>query len=73
MDTPLRFAGIVILTAVLLVAALLLVPSQGGAPRPAFDPNGPVSSPVMSIEPDFWTPERMAEAQPAPMPTVRVP
>lgn len=70
MDSPLRFAGIVILTAVLLAAALLLVPGQGG-PRRAVDPNGSVSSPVMPIEPDFWTPERMAEAQPMPMPTPR--
>ena len=72
MDSPLRFAGIVLATAVLVVAALVLVGRMGGGPA-AVDPNGSVSSPVMTIEPDFWTPERMAEAQPAPMPTVRNP
>jgi hypothetical protein len=70
MDSPLRFAGIVVLTAVLLVTALLLVPGQGGPPR-AVDPNGSVSSPVMPVDPDYWTPERMSEAQPMPMPTPR--
>jgi hypothetical protein len=66
--TPLRFAGIVLLTAMLLVAALLLVPGGGGA---GVDPNVSVGSPTQAVEPDFWTPERMAEAQPAPMPTPR--
>ena len=69
MDTPLRFAGIVVLTAVLVVAALLLVSRLGGAPAPAADPNGSVGSPAMPFDPDYWTPERMAEARPMPMPT----
>jgi hypothetical protein len=71
METPLRFAGIVLVTAVLVVAALLLVPRLGAPPAGSVDPSGSVSSPVMAIEPDFWTPERMAEAQPVPMPTPR--
>ena len=73
MDSPLRFAGIVVLTAVLVVAALLLVPRPGGAPAPAraVDPSGSVSSPAMPFDPDYWTPERMAEAKPMPMPTER--
>jgi hypothetical protein len=70
MDTPMRFAGIVVLTTVLVVAALLLVPRLGGAPRPAADPGGSVGSPPLAVDPAYWTPERMAEAKPAPMPTV---
>lgn len=71
MDTPLRFAGIVIATALLLVAALLLVPRLGAAPASrVVDPSGSVGSPVMPFDPDYWTPERMAEAKPMPMPTV---
>jgi hypothetical protein len=75
MDSPLRFAGIVVLTAVLVVAALLLVPRLG-APAPAgkvVDPSGSVGSPVLTVDPDYWTPERMAEAKPAPMPMPTVP
>jgi hypothetical protein len=70
MDSPLRFAGIVVLTAVLLVVALMLVPGQG-KPSRAVDPKGSVGSPVMPVDPGYWTPERMAEAQPMPMPTPR--
>jgi hypothetical protein len=70
MDTPMRFAGIVVLTAVLVVAALLLVPRLGGAPTPAVDPSWSVGSPAMPFDPGYWTPERMAQAKPAPMPTV---
>jgi hypothetical protein len=70
MDTPLRAAGVVLVTAVLVVAALLLAPRLGGAPAPAVDPSGSVGSPAMPFDPGYWTPERMAEAKPAPMPTV---
>ena len=72
MDSPLRFAGIVLLTAVLLVAALMLVPRQGAAPPAGgVDPSESVGSPVMPVDPGYWTPERMAEAKPMPMPTPR--
>jgi hypothetical protein len=73
MDTPLRFAGIVLLTAVLLVAALMLVPGLGAEPPAGggVDPSGSVGSPVMPVDPGYWTPERMAEAKPMPMPTPR--
>ena len=73
MDTSLRFAGILLVTAVLVVAALLLVPGLGGpAPAPnAVDPSGSVGSPMMPVDPGYWTPERMAEAEPMPMPTPR--
>ena len=33
------------------------------------DPNAAVSSPVLPLAPGYWTPERMAEAKPMPMPT----
>ena len=33
------------------------------------DPNAAVSSPVLPLVPGYWTPERMAEAKPMPMPT----
>ena len=72
MDSPLRFAGILLLTAVVMVAALLLVPRLGGAPPAGrVDPSGSVGSPVMPVDPGYWTPERMAEAKPMPMPTPR--
>lgn len=72
MDSPLRFAGIVVLTAVLVVAALMLVPRlDRPAPAGKVDPSGSVSSPALTVDPDYWTPERMAEAKPAPMPTPR--
>ena len=35
------------------------------------DPNRPVSSPVMPSGAGYWTPERMANAKPMPMPTPR--
>jgi len=39
-------------------------------PEARSDPNGSVSSPVMPFDPGYWTPERMANAKPMPMPTV---
>ena len=73
MDTPLRFVGIVLLTAVLLVAALMLLPGLGAGPPAGggADPSGSVGSPAMPVDPGYWTPERMAEAKPMPMPTPR--
>ena len=35
------------------------------------DPNRPVSSPAMPSDAGYWTPERMANAKPMPMPTPR--
>ena len=65
-----RFAGTLLVTAALLVAALLLLPRLGPPPAPAVDPSGSVGSPALPFDPDYWTPERMAEAKPMPMPTV---
>jgi hypothetical protein len=51
-----------------------VIPDYAPVPKPAeprSDPNGSVSSPVLPFDPGYWTPERMANAKPMPMPTVR--
>ena len=49
-------------------------PVTPGTPAPAApraeNPDAPVSSPPLPYDPTYWTPERMADAKPMPMPTV---
>ena len=47
------------------------IPAKAAETRSATDPDAPVSSPVMPPDPGYWTPERMANAKPMPMPTPR--
>src|SRR4051794_2054322 len=68
---PLRFAGAVLATAILTTGGLVLAGWAADPPAPARDPPGSVSSPVQAVDPRYWTPERMAEAKPMPMPTPR--
>jgi hypothetical protein len=68
---PLRFAGAVLATAILTTGGLVLAGWAADPAAPARDPAGSVSSPVQTFDPGYWTPERMAEAKPMPMPTPR--
>ena len=43
--------------------------APSSVPPSSVDPNAAVSSPVLPFEPGYWTPERMADAKPMPMPT----
>ena len=44
-------------------------PPARSAPANSVDPDTTVSSPVLPMAPGYWTPERMADAKPMPMPS----